>query len=202
MLSASDGRRGVDPVLLFRTHGMRSHDNMRVVAAGIENMRREEAGRLGMAMHRRHPRRVLTALRSCSPSPSGGAPVDGGANVRTQRSVGHGVPRLNQLQQLHSCRRNRQRASLGPDQLNPSPFVALVGQFQVYCRELHDEGALEEELASLTSDGRSGADAGGGRLRVPRNVDGRDGDALTGDAQRACQQVRVGAPSEAPPSAG
>ena len=43
---------------------MRSRDNMRAVAEGIEAMRREEAAYwLGMAMRRRNPRRVLTALR-------------------------------------------------------------------------------------------------------------------------------------------
>ena len=51
--------------LLFRTLApMRSRDNMWAVAGGIENMGREEAAYwLGMAMHRKHPRRVLTALR-------------------------------------------------------------------------------------------------------------------------------------------
>jgi hypothetical protein len=51
--------------LLFRTLApMRSRDNMRAVAQGIELMGREEAAYwLGMAMHRRNPRRVLTALR-------------------------------------------------------------------------------------------------------------------------------------------
>ena len=51
--------------LLFRALApMRSRDNMRAVAEGIEAMEREEAGYwLGMAMHRRRPRRVLTALR-------------------------------------------------------------------------------------------------------------------------------------------
>ena len=51
--------------LMFRTLAtMRSRDNMRAVAEGIENMGREETVyRLGMAMHRRCPRRVLTALR-------------------------------------------------------------------------------------------------------------------------------------------
>ena len=51
--------------LLFRTLApMRSRDNMRAVAEGIEAMGREEAAYwLGMAMHRKHPRRVLTALR-------------------------------------------------------------------------------------------------------------------------------------------
>jgi len=43
---------------------MRSRDNMRAVAEGIEAMGREEAAYwLGMAMYRKHPRRVLTALR-------------------------------------------------------------------------------------------------------------------------------------------
>ena len=51
--------------LLFRTLApMRSRDNMRAVADGIEAMGHEEAAYwLGMAMHRKHPRRVLTALR-------------------------------------------------------------------------------------------------------------------------------------------
>ena len=51
--------------LLFRTLApMRSRDNMRAVAEGIDNMGREEAAYwLGMAMHRKNPRRVLTALR-------------------------------------------------------------------------------------------------------------------------------------------
>ena len=51
--------------LLFRTLApMRNRDSMRAVAEGIETMGREEAGYwLGMAMHRRNPRRVLTALR-------------------------------------------------------------------------------------------------------------------------------------------
>jgi len=51
--------------LLFRTLApMRSRANMRAVAEGIEAMDREEAAYwFGMAMHRKHPRRVLTALR-------------------------------------------------------------------------------------------------------------------------------------------
>jgi len=51
--------------LLFRTLApMRNRDAMREVAEGIEAMGREEASYwLGMAMHRRNPRRVLTALR-------------------------------------------------------------------------------------------------------------------------------------------
>lgn len=51
--------------LLFRTLApMRSRDNMRAVTEGIEAMEREETAYwLGMAMHRRNPRRALTALR-------------------------------------------------------------------------------------------------------------------------------------------
>ncbi len=51
--------------LLFRTLApMRSRENMRTVAEGIEAMDREEAAYwLGMAMHRKNPRRVLASLR-------------------------------------------------------------------------------------------------------------------------------------------
>lgn len=60
--------------LLFRSLApMRSRDRMRAVADGIDTMDREEAAYwLGMAMHRRHPRRILTALRVMltDPSPS------------------------------------------------------------------------------------------------------------------------------------
>ncbi|WP_412049466.1 hypothetical protein ACK6D9_17370 [Hoeflea sp. Naph1] len=51
--------------LLFRTLApMRNRDNMRLVAEGIEGMGKEEAGYwLGMSVHRKNPRRVLTALR-------------------------------------------------------------------------------------------------------------------------------------------
>ena len=43
---------------------MRSRNHMRAGAASIEAIEREEAAYwLGMAMHRRRPRRVLTALR-------------------------------------------------------------------------------------------------------------------------------------------
>ena len=57
--------------LLFRTLApMRSRHNMRAVAEGIEAMGREEAAYwLGMAMHRKHPRRVLTALRCLLTAP-------------------------------------------------------------------------------------------------------------------------------------
>jgi len=51
--------------LLFRTLApMRSRSNMVACATGIEAMGREEAAYwLGMAMHRKYPRRVLMALR-------------------------------------------------------------------------------------------------------------------------------------------
>ena len=51
--------------LLFRALApMRSRENIRTVAEGVEAMGREEASYwLGMAMHRKNPRRVLTALR-------------------------------------------------------------------------------------------------------------------------------------------
>ena len=51
--------------LLFRTLvPMRRRDYMRAVAKGIKNMGWDEAAYwLGMAMHRCHPRRVLTVLR-------------------------------------------------------------------------------------------------------------------------------------------
>ncbi len=51
--------------LMFRTLApMRSLERMAIVAEGIDRMSREEAGYwLGMAVHRRNPRRVLAALR-------------------------------------------------------------------------------------------------------------------------------------------
>lgn len=51
--------------LLFRVLApMRSRQNMRMVTDGIEAMGKEEAAYwLGMAMHRKYPRRVLMALR-------------------------------------------------------------------------------------------------------------------------------------------
>ena len=61
--------------LLFRALApMRSRDRMRAVAEGIEAMEREETAYwLGMAMHRRRPRRVLTALRVLLTEPAGSA---------------------------------------------------------------------------------------------------------------------------------
>lgn len=51
--------------LLFRTLApMRNRDNMRACAEGIAAMTREESAYwLGMSMHRKYPRRVLSALR-------------------------------------------------------------------------------------------------------------------------------------------
>ena len=51
--------------LLFRTLApMTSIERIRQVAKGIDEMSREEAGYwLGMAVHRKNPRRVLAALR-------------------------------------------------------------------------------------------------------------------------------------------
>lgn len=51
--------------LLFRVLApMKDRDNMRACVEGIEEMGPEEAAYwLGMAMHRKHPRRVLFALR-------------------------------------------------------------------------------------------------------------------------------------------
>ncbi|WP_040567152.1 MULTISPECIES: DUF7680 family protein [Methylosinus] len=51
--------------LLFRTLApMRSRDAMRLVAEGIDEMGKEEAAYwLGMSVHRKNPRRVLTSLR-------------------------------------------------------------------------------------------------------------------------------------------
>ncbi len=57
--------------LLFRALApMRSRDNLRNVVEGIEQMGKEEAAYwLGMAMHRKNPRRVLSALRTLLTSP-------------------------------------------------------------------------------------------------------------------------------------
>lgn len=51
--------------LLFRALApMRNLDRIRIVADGIDAMSPEEAGYwLGMAMHRKNPRRILAALR-------------------------------------------------------------------------------------------------------------------------------------------
>jgi hypothetical protein len=65
--------------LIFRALApMRSRDNLRAVVEGIEVMGKEEAAYwLGMAMHRRNPRRVLTALRVLltAPRPKAAEPL-------------------------------------------------------------------------------------------------------------------------------
>ncbi len=65
MGSALNEETALRLALLFRTLApMRNRDNMRLVADGIEAMRKEEASYwLGMSVHRKNPRRVLTALR-------------------------------------------------------------------------------------------------------------------------------------------
>jgi hypothetical protein len=65
MGSALNEETALRLALLFRTLApMRNRDNMRLVADGIESMGKEEAGYwLGMSVHRKNPRRVLTALR-------------------------------------------------------------------------------------------------------------------------------------------
>ena len=62
---AVDEELALHLALLFRTLApMRSIDRIRLVAEGIEAMSREEAAYwLGMAIHRKYPRRVLAALR-------------------------------------------------------------------------------------------------------------------------------------------
>ena len=63
--AAIDEENALQLGLLFRILApMRNRDNMLQVADGIQQMGTEEAAYwLGMAMHRKHPRRVLMALR-------------------------------------------------------------------------------------------------------------------------------------------
>lgn len=50
------------------------------------------------------------------------------------------LPRLDELEQVHLTATGRGPGRRwGTDQLNRSLFVALMAQFQVYCRDLHDE---------------------------------------------------------------
>ena len=62
---AVDEEMAISLGLLFRALApMRNREHIAAVAEGIEAMSKEEAGYwLGMAMHRKHPRRVLMALR-------------------------------------------------------------------------------------------------------------------------------------------
>ncbi len=56
--------------------------------------------------------------------------------------------RLDQLEQIHADARGRKRGRRWDiEQLVRSLFVTLVGQFQVYCRELHNE-AISVYIAS------------------------------------------------------
>ena len=51
-----------------------------------------------------------------------------------------GLARLDELEQVHSAAtRDRGGSSWGTAQLNRGLFVALVAQFQTFCRSLHDE---------------------------------------------------------------
>ena len=79
--------------LLFRVLApMRNRANMRAVVEGIETMRHEEAAYwAGMAIHRRHPRRVLMALRillTDGATRSAGAPAAARhASVRAEKEA-------------------------------------------------------------------------------------------------------------------
>ena len=70
-----DEANAINIGLLFRALApMRNREHMIAVAAGIEAMPKEEAAYwLGMAMHRKYPRRVLMALRFLliEPAPRG-----------------------------------------------------------------------------------------------------------------------------------
>ncbi|MGD9971827.1 MAG: hypothetical protein AB7S77_02075 [Desulfatirhabdiaceae bacterium] len=70
--------------LLFRVLApMRSRQNMQMVTDGIEAMGQEEAAYwLGMAMHRKHPRRVLMALRFLLIDPKATGGKDTGSSNR------------------------------------------------------------------------------------------------------------------------
>ena len=67
-----DEEMAINLGLLFRSLApMRNREHIAAVAAGIEGMTKEEAGYwLGMAMHRKNPRRVLMALRFLLIEPS------------------------------------------------------------------------------------------------------------------------------------
>ena len=74
--------------LLFRTLApMRNRESMRTVAEGIEAMQREEAAYwLGMAMHRKRPRRVLAALRMLLTEPKAAGELRAFAREQTALS--------------------------------------------------------------------------------------------------------------------
>lgn len=79
--------------------------------------------------------------------------------------------RLQQLEQIHrDARGTRRGRRWDTEQLNRSQFVALVGQFQVYCRELHDE-ATDVYLSHATATQRRTL---GVLLRQRRELDNRN----------------------------
>lgn len=71
----------------------------------------------------------------------------------------HCADRLNQLEQVHAYVRGGGRGRRWyTEQLNRSLLVALVGQFQVYCRDLHNE-AIDVYLAAANQRQRPVIDA-------------------------------------------
>lgn len=59
-----------------------------------------------------------------------------------------GLVRLDELEQVHAAATAGRRGRVwGTDQLNRGLFVALVAQFQDYCRALHD-GAVDVHVAA------------------------------------------------------
>lgn len=76
--------------------------------------------------------------------------------------------RLRQLEQIHrDARGTRRGRRWDTEQLNRSLFVALVGQFQDYCRELHDE-AISVFLSQVSAAQRHTI---GNLLRQGRGLD-------------------------------
>jgi hypothetical protein len=62
-----------------------------------------------------------------------------------------GLDRLNELEEIHAEATGRGPGRRwGTEQLNRSLFVALVAQFQTYCRNLHDE-AIDALVAEASS---------------------------------------------------
>jgi hypothetical protein len=67
-----------------------------------------------------------------------------------------GLPRPDELERLHAAARGTGPGRRwGMELLNCSLFVALIAQFQTYCRDLHD-GAIEVHVRSATAH-RSGS---------------------------------------------
>lgn len=58
-----------------------------------------------------------------------------------------GLGRLDELERIHADMRDAAPGRRwGAEQLNRSLFVALIAQFQTYCRDLHDQ-AIEVHAA-------------------------------------------------------